>query len=118
MPSPRLYIYLQARHFLQTTFEARSERPSIITSFPASIQNQTSIEIEKFAAADLSDLRGELLQAGLDSRQVAELIRSFLTQRGYGVCFDASHSAALNSTVLFGPLQRIQETLEQVAVLM
>jgi hypothetical protein len=78
----------------------------------------TSIAIEKFPAVELSGLREDLLQAGLDSRQVAELIRGFLTERGYGVSFDDARSAATNVEVLYGSLQRMQETLEKVAVLM
>ncbi len=77
-----------------------------------------SIAIEKFPAIELSGLREDLLQAGLDSRQVAELIRGFLTERGYGVSFDDARSAATNVEVLFGSLQGMQETLEKVAVLM
>lgn len=77
-----------------------------------------SIPIEKFPATELAGLREDLLQSGLDSRQVAELIRSFLTERGYGVSFDDAQSAATNLEVRFGSLQRMQETLEQVAVLM
>lgn len=76
------------------------------------------IEIEKFPVTDLSDLRDELLRAGLDSRQYSELIRSFLTGRGYGASFEEAAKAAGRSAVLFGPLQGIQETLERVAVLM
>jgi len=34
--------------------------------------------VEKFAAADLSPLREELMQSGLDSWQAAELIGTFL----------------------------------------
>jgi hypothetical protein len=78
----------------------------------------TSIAIEKFPAVELSGLREDLLQAGLDSRQVAELIRGFLTERGYGVSFDDARLAATNVEVLYGSLQRMQETLEKVAVLM
>ena len=77
-----------------------------------------SIAIEKFPATELSGLREDLLQGGLDSRQVAELIRAFLTERGYGVSFDDARSAATNAEVLFGSLQGMQETLEKVAVLM
>ena len=77
-----------------------------------------SIAIEKFPATELSGLREDLLQGGLDSRQVAELIRAFLTERGYGVSFDDARSAATNVEVLFGSLQGMQETLEKVAVLM
>ncbi len=77
-----------------------------------------SIAIEKFPATELSGLREDLLQSGLDSRQVAELIREFLTERGYGVSFDDARLAATNVEVLFGSLQRMQETLEKVAVFM
>jgi len=77
-----------------------------------------NISIEKFAATDLNELREELLQGGLDSRQCAELIRSFLTGRGYGVSLDEASKAASSSQILFGPLQGMQETLERVAVLM
>jgi hypothetical protein len=77
-----------------------------------------SIAIEKFPVIELSGLREDLLQAGLDSRQVAELIRGFLTERGYGVSFDDSRSAAGNVEILFGTLQGMQETLEKVAVIM
>jgi hypothetical protein len=75
------------------------------------------IGIEKFPAEELSGLREELLRSGLDSRQVAELIREFLTERGYGVSFDDAQ-AAVGEGVLSGSLQQMQETLERVAVLM
>ena len=78
----------------------------------------TPIAIEKFPATELAGLREDLLQSGLDSRQVAELIRGFLTERGYGISFDDARSAASDVEVLFGSLQRMQETLEKVAVLM
>ncbi len=78
----------------------------------------SSIAIEKFPAVELSGLREDLLQAGLDSRQVAELIRGFLTERGYGISFDDARSLATATEVRFGSLQGMQETLEKVAVLM
>jgi len=77
-----------------------------------------SIAIEKFPAMELSGLREDLLQGGLDSRQVAELIRGFLTERGYGVSFDDARSVATAIAVRSGSLQGMQETLEKVAVLM
>jgi hypothetical protein len=76
------------------------------------------IGIEKFPTVELSELRDELSRGGLDSRQVAELIREFLTERGYGVSFDDAQAAAGDDGVLSGSLQRMQETLEKVAVLM
>jgi hypothetical protein len=41
--------------------------------------------IEKFSMAELSRLRQELMQSGIDSRQAAELVTSFLSSHGYGV---------------------------------
>lgn len=40
--------------------------------------------IEKFPAAELSGLRTELLQSGVDSWQAAEMVTNFLSGRGYG----------------------------------
>ena len=41
--------------------------------------------IEKFSMAELSRLRQELMQSGIDSRQAAELVTAFLGSHGYGV---------------------------------
>ena len=40
---------------------------------------------EKFSVAEVAALRNELLQGGLDSFQAAELLKMFLTGRGYGI---------------------------------
>jgi hypothetical protein len=77
-----------------------------------------TIAIETFAANDLSELREDLRQAGLDSRHIAELIRGFLAERGYGVSDDDARKAASSNEILYGPLNRMQETLEQLAVSM
>ncbi len=84
---------------------------------PIPDQNQT-IAIERFASNDLSELREDLRQAGLDSRHVAELIRGFLAERGYGVSHDDARRAATSGEILFGPLHQMQKTLEQLAVSM
>ncbi len=80
--------------------------------------SSSSIGIEKFPATELSGLREDLLRGWLDSRQVAELIREFLTERGYGVSFDDARDAAASIGNFFSSLQRMQETLERVAVIM
>ena len=72
--------------------------------------------MEQFAATDLVSLRDELLQSGLDSWQVAELIGSFLAARGYGVCHAEVRSAALSSQLLHGSLQELQAQLERLAL--
>ena len=43
---------------------------------------------------ELSGLRSELLEGGLDSRQAAELLQVFLMGHGYGASPDAALDAA------------------------
>ncbi len=77
-----------------------------------------SCAIEKFTAADLSTLREELTQCGLDSRQTAELIGAFLGVRGYGVSNSAARGAATRIESDGCSLQSLQEELEKVALVM
>jgi hypothetical protein len=76
------------------------------------------IAIEKFAATDLSELRKELQQSGLDSWQAAELVSAFLSGRGYGVANDDLRSATTRIDSFACSIQRIQEELEKVAFYM
>ncbi len=48
---------------------------------------------EKFSAPELTALRNELLQSGLDSRDAAELLQVFLMGHGYGVSPEAALDA-------------------------
>jgi len=72
--------------------------------------------MEQFPITDLAGLREELLQAGLDSWQVAELIGSFLAARGYGVSHADTRSAALSLNLLCASLQQMQTELERIAL--
>ena len=74
--------------------------------------------IEKFSATDLSCLREELMQSGLDSWQAAELIGAFLAGRGYGVSNHAARSAASRIEFVGCSLQCMQEELEKLALVM
>ncbi len=74
--------------------------------------------IEKFSAADLSSLREELMQSGLDHWQAAELIGSFLTLRGYGVSSTAARGAASRIESVGCSLKCMQEELEKLALVM
>jgi hypothetical protein len=74
--------------------------------------------IEKFTATDLSSLREELMQSGLDSWQAAELISSFLNVRGYGVSNHAARGAASRIESYRCSLQCMQEELEKLALVM
>lgn len=74
--------------------------------------------IEKFSASDLSSLREELMQSGLDHWQAAELIGSFLTLRGYGVSSTAARGAASRIESVGCSLKCMQEELEKLALVM
>ncbi len=76
------------------------------------------VQIEKFAATDLTELRKELQQAGLDSWQAAELISAFLSGRGYGVDHSDLRKTDTRSESFAGSIQQMQEELEKVAFFM
>jgi hypothetical protein len=76
------------------------------------------VKFEKFPVADLSGLREELMQSGLDSWQAADLISSFLSGRGYGVCNLAARSAASRIESVGCSIQCMQEEFEKLALVM
>jgi len=53
--------------------------------------------VERFADADLTGLREDLMKSGLDSWQAADLISSFLAARGYGVSTQDARTAAFRN---------------------
>ena len=76
------------------------------------------IDVEKFPEADLASLREDLLQPSLDSWQAADLIRSYLSGRGYGVSSHAAlHTAARLESAGY-KVQHIQEEFEKIALVM
>lgn len=77
-----------------------------------------SIEFEKFPVADLSGLREDLMQSGLDHWQAAELISAFLSGRGYGVSNHAARSAASRIESVGCSFKSMQEELEKLALVM
>jgi hypothetical protein len=80
--------------------------------------SRATCPIEKFTATDLSSLRDELMQSGLDSWQAAELISAFLNGRGYGVSSVAARGAASRIESVGCSLQSMQEELEKLALVM
>ena len=74
--------------------------------------------VEKFSAAELANLRRELLQSGIDSWQAAEVVANFLSGRGYGV--DSSQVRDAMARLESSGCQPacMQEVLEQVAYVM
>ena len=75
-----------------------------------------SSKFEKFPIADLSGLREELMQSGLDSWQAAELISAFLSGRGYGVTSDDARGAASRIESVGCSIQSMQEEFEKIAL--
>lgn len=74
--------------------------------------------MEKFTPTDLSSLREELMQSGLDFWQAADLISSFLTVRGYGVSNHAARGAASRIESVGCSLKSMREELEKLALVM
>jgi hypothetical protein len=74
--------------------------------------------IEKFTVTDLSSLREELKQSGLDSWQAAELVSAFLSARGYGVSNHAARHAVSRIESFGCSLKSMQEELEKLALVM
>jgi hypothetical protein len=74
--------------------------------------------IERFTEADLLGLREELQKSGLDSWQTADVISSFLADRGYGVSTQAARKMAAQLELRGCSLKCIQEELEKLAFVM
>lgn len=75
-------------------------------------------KIEKFSSEELRTLRMELDKDSIDSWQAADIVREFLTGRGYGACALKIRDALLR--IGGGPRNflRMQEELEKVAFVM
>ena len=74
--------------------------------------------VEKFAEADLSGLREDLMKSGLDSWQAADLISSFLVARGYGVSTQDARSVVSRMESIGCSLKCLQAELEKLAQVM
>ena len=73
---------------------------------------------ERFSAPELTALRNELVQGGLDSLQAGELLQMFLAGRGYGVSPDAARDAVSRMGGSGCSLDAMQKELEQLALVM
>ena len=71
---------------------------------------------EKFSIPELSALRNELVQGGLDSKDAAELLQVFLTGRGYGVSPEAALDAVSRVEGSGCSLEVIQKELDRIAL--
>jgi hypothetical protein len=83
--------------------------------YPSTLTKST---YERFPVADLSGLREDLMQSGLDSWQAADLISVFLAGRGYGVSSTSARNAAFRIGADGCSLERMQEEFEKLALVM
>jgi hypothetical protein len=70
---------------------------------------------EKFSALEVAELRNELLQSGLDARDAAELMQTFLAGRGYGVSPEEARAAAFTVEGSGCSLEVMQRELDRIA---
>ena len=73
---------------------------------------------EKFSVAEVAALRNELLTGGLDSFQTAELLKMFLTGRGYGVSPQSALDAAGRIDGTHCDMESLHKELEDIALVM
>lgn len=71
---------------------------------------------EKFSVPELAALRQDLLQSGLDSRELAELLQMFLSGHGYGVAPDAARDAMIRMNGSGCSLEIMQRELNRIAM--
>ena len=75
-------------------------------------------KIEKFSTAELTQLRQELMQSGMDSWQSAEMVTAFLTAHGYGVKSEMVSEILLRLEGAGCSVDCMQMQLERVALVM
>jgi hypothetical protein len=74
--------------------------------------------VEKFALSELTGLRNELMESGIDSFQAAQVLSTFLAGRGYGVGAEQARDAVLRLERAGCSYDCIQSELERVAQVM
>ena len=72
--------------------------------------------VEKFSVTEVSVLRNELLQGGLDTVQAGQLVQMFLMGRGYGVSPEAAVDAVGRAGGRGFSLESIATELEKLAL--
>lgn len=73
---------------------------------------------EKFSVPELTALRNELVQNGLDAKQAAELLQVFLMGRGYGVSPEAAFDASIRVEGAGCSIEKLQDELQKLALVM
>jgi hypothetical protein len=71
---------------------------------------------DKFSVLEIAELRSELLHSGLDARDAADLMQSFLSGRGYGVSVEAARAAAFTVEGSGCSMEVMQRELNRIAM--
>lgn len=74
--------------------------------------------INKFTTADVFALRQQLVEKIPDPFEIAEILKSFLMCRGYGVCSNTALDAASKMGASGCSFSAVQAELEAVALVM
>ncbi len=75
-------------------------------------------KVERFSATRLGNLRTALMSFAIDSWQAADVLSTFLTERGYGISPQGARDAIARLEGTDRSLDSMQEELERVAVVM
>ncbi len=73
------------------------------------------VSVEKFSSGELTSLRNDLMQAGLDSWQAADVVSGFLAGHGYGVSTQAVRDTVTRMEHPGCSLECMQLELERLA---
>ena len=97
--------------------QVRHDRDQAATpaSLPIAPEGQLPPQIEKFSAAELTNLRSELLRGQLDSWQAADLAANFLAGHGYGASAENLREAITGIEMSRCSIDCLQAALEGVA---
>jgi hypothetical protein len=82
---------------------------------PLEADAQAAPQIEKFSAAELTNLRSELLRGQLDSWQAADLAANFLAGHGYGASAENLREALNSMEMSRCSIDCLQAAFEGVA---
>jgi len=106
------------RVFGKRNLQQMMTQVSLMLQEASRVGGDLKMTVEKFSLAELSALRNELMQNGLDPWQAAELFHVFLSGRGYGVSSNAAIDAATRVEESGCSIDVLQHELESLAMVM
>jgi hypothetical protein len=73
---------------------------------------------QKFTSAEIAALRTDLLQMGMDHWQAAEMLKTFLVGRGYGVSRERAQEAVARLESVHCAVEAMHHELDSLALVM